>query len=238
MTKKDSKSIIDLDGIEIYILLKFAEEKFKKFLLNTIKGKKAIRHIHLLRLSEILDKCFEEIDNLKKKLEIPDNQEFSESVSLIFELMVLPFLQEHLYCLINTHIDRIRENHKLNRIVINKMMSEIELEIKNTLDMFKFQMDLSDMKWTKGSNLTPAQMDEMKMKSGLADKFLGKKRRKYEIEAFNEIEKIYVKSIEDGKKISYKSLAIFIARTKLGLIHKKEQENFYKRFSDYKKSKK
>lgn len=180
-----------------------------------------------------------EFENLWNKFQIPRNIEKIEFSKHLFSLMIIENINHKLFYLI---FNLLKEDliNKINKIEeLNKKLEKILPVIINELfGTFNVQFSLSSLNENNNPKIIIRKIEELNKKTIQGEKFIGKRNRPYEIEVFKMVIDKYLQEKEQNLNPSFRKIAINVARLNLGLIHPKEQHNFYKRCSTYHKKQK
>lgn len=214
-------------------LVKRIKEDFVKFIPYSNQRKEMIKNAEQIDWGWIVQFCTTEIDDIMKKLEIPENEDLSGWFSSFIELMILEFMNKRLYSLFVLDLNKLREGDTKarNEKIIHNMLKGAESEVKTNGELIKILLDIGGLKWIKDSDTMPIEIEKLKKYAEIGKKFSqGKQSRSYEIPSFKNIKRKYNQSKKEGIKLSYKSIAFYIARTEQNLFQDREQQNFYGRF--------
>ena len=178
-----------------------------------------------------------EVNKLVKKFEVPRNIEESKETLEIFRIELLNHLKPNIFKSMIDFIESDDKNTSSNDF--NKKMGErFNVLIPAFFRVFDMQFQLTSLNPNNDSKSILLDVEKTRRYKTAVDKFIGKKHRSFELRAFKKVIELYREQKDNGFDISYRKLAIKVAREDLELLHEREQNNFYKRFTEWNKKKK
>jgi len=233
MNKKGLKITTESNNWNRSYLINKLEEDFVKFLRDSNQEKEMIKNAEKIDWGRLVSVFILESNDLAKKLDIPRSAFEFIALEDILEFIILEYLKHQLYYILFFHLCKVKkaDNTSRKEKIINSMLKRAEANIKESMELFKLQLDISNLKWIKDTDKIKSEAEKLQKlaeKGGLFSR--GKQNRPVEIPHFEAIEKDYSKLKGTKLEKSYRSLAIYVARHDLELEHEQEHINFYNRF--------
>lgn len=242
MSKKDFRIELHLDYLYGEPLTKDIKKRFRWFVRLKENKNVLLKNAEKVNWNTLGKFCLNQIDDLIKTTEIPENMDDDDFkwYKRVYSYNIVGLLEYEIFNTMFHYLNKIdKTNTESQKIrIIRQATKDSKSLIKYTIEILKYQVEISAIKWIKDSQVRKIEMKKLEKYADLGKVFYGKKNRKDEMELFNKIEQKYIQAKKDGLRHSYREIAFYIARTELNLIHEKEHKNFYNRFLEFRKKNK
>ena len=229
------ESIKELQGWE-----KLPEDiKQSKIFISHLKyynqPEQIIRIAEKISFKGILELFDIEFEKLWKKMALPEIKKELKELRKDFRENILTLLRHPIFNFLYKKIKDFEEKDidykKLNLEIFDFFNSMMYILFR----AFDIQFQLSSLNENNDPKIMLREVEKKNKLAKQGEKFQGKSFSSIDIPYFEKVFKEYEETIKKGYEISYRQIALKIAKSELGLSHHFEIQNFYKRFVQYKK---
>lgn len=230
MIKNSSKINPESNNWNRPYLIKKLEEDFVKFIPYSNQKKEMIKNAEKIDWSRIVHLFELEINDLVKELEIPESKGLAGWFSSFIEFAILKFLNHQLYYVFFFHLSKVKKADKNSRKekIINSLMRQTKSDIKNTMGLFKLQLEISNLKWMDSETMQSKIIELQKKHS----KRFGQKYTEEKLKLYGKILKENDEFIKKGGDGNYREATRMVAKK-----YSQNFKNLYKSFIKFKNTK-